>query len=132
MKLRYIGTIALTMGAVLCANTSSAKTKFTYDGNVITFEQVYKNPENMDLRLNYARQQAAAGDYLSAAGALEAMLYSQPNWDSARIFYALLLFELDDKLGARRELDILLPRQLTAQQRNIADKLMKKLRRKVS
>lgn len=90
-----------------------------YTGPNITFSQVYANPDDQTLNLNYARQQAARGDYLTAATSLERMLYSQPNWDSARLFYALCLYHLDDLQAATRELDILEVRPLSANQRSL-------------
>ncbi len=88
-----------------------------YDGPRITFEQIYANPDDQQLNLNYARQQADKGDFISAAAALERMLFAQPNWDSARLFYALVLYKLDDKQAAFSELDVLNDRPLTPAQR---------------
>jgi len=91
-----------------------------YNGPKITFEDIYANPDNQDLNLNYARQQVAAGDLLSAAATLERMLYASPNWDSARLFYALILFRLDDRQAAIRELNLLDGRPLSPKQRALA------------
>ncbi len=88
-----------------------------YNGPKISFEQIYANPDNHDLNLNYARQQIAAGDLLSATAALERMLFASPNWDSARLLYALVLFRLDDRQAALRELNLLENRPLTPKQR---------------
>ena len=88
-----------------------------YDGPTITFNQIFANPDDSQLNLNYARQQAKAGDLLSAASALERLLYTQPNWDSARLYYALVLYRLDDTQAAMRELDNLDNRPLTPEQR---------------
>ena len=95
---------------------SSAAIAADYDGPQITFEQIYASPDDQQLNLNYARQQAAAGDYISAASALERMLFSQPDWDSARLFYALVLYKLDDRQAAFSELDTLEARPLSADQ----------------
>jgi len=129
MKKRYIIAAACVAGALMSFGVSHAGAKFTYDGPTITFEQVFQNPANTDLQLAYARQQAAAGDYLAAAGALEAMLFSQPNWDSARLFYAILMYELDDRLGALREFTILEGRQLSAEQSELTAGYLAKLRK---
>ncbi len=103
--------------AALAMSVSPSATE--YNGPAITFEQIYANPDDQALNLNYARQQAAIGDYLHAAASLERMLYSQPNWDSARLFYALCLYHLDDLQAATRELDILQTRPLTPSQRGL-------------
>ncbi len=83
----------------------------------ITFEQVFENPDNPQLNLEYAKQEAAAGNLLQAASTLERLLYAEPNWDSARIFYADVLLQLDDRQAASREMILLENRPLTASQR---------------
>ena len=83
----------------------------------ITFADVYAAPDDQDLNLAYARQQADAGELLGAAAALERMLYGNPDWDSARLFYAGLLVRMDDRQGAERELRLLQTRPLSAEQR---------------
>lgn len=89
-------------------------------GAQITFEQVFAAPENAQLNLDYAKQEAAAGNLLQAASTLERLLYAEPNWDSARLFYAEVLLRLDDRQGASRELVLLETRPLTpAQQEDL-------------
>ena len=105
---------ALLIGAV---STSLSAQAAGYEGPRITFEQIYANPDDQQLNLNYARQQASKGDFISAAAALERMLFAQPDWDSARLFYALVLYKLDDKQAAFSELDVLNDRPLTPAQR---------------
>lgn len=96
----------------------AAQTAHAADNNApITFEDIYQNPDDQNLNLAYARQQAAAGDLSTAAAALERMLFAQPNWDSARLFYALTLYQLDDRQAAVRELNLLEGRPLTPAQR---------------
>lgn len=112
----FFGTTILTVAAALPIS-ANAQNAMDYTGPPVTFEQIYANPDDQDLNLNYARQQAAAGDYLSAASSLERMLYASPNWDSARLFYALVLYKLDDREAARRELDLLDGRPLSPDQR---------------
>ena len=83
----------------------------------VTFSEVLAAPDDADLNLRYARQQADKGDFLGAAAALERLLYTTPQWDSARLFYALVLYELDDITAVKRELDILDTRPLSPQNR---------------
>ena len=129
-KIRYIPSkLALVIAFAVSTSTASAANISEYNGPVITFEQIYANPDDQDLNLNYARQQAALGDYLTAAASLERMLYTQPNWDSARLFYALCLYHLDDLEATRRELNILKTRPLSADQRKLF-KSYKKLAKK--
>ena len=100
---------------------------FEYRGPPVSFEQVFQNPNDTDLKLNYARQQAASGDFLSAATALEGMLYISSDWDSARLFYAIVLAELDDNHAATYEFNILANRPISAADMAITEAYLKKL-----
>ena len=121
-----IGFCILSISEVSFAKSNPAST-FEYNGPAISFEDVFQNPDDNELKLNYARQQASQGDYVSAAFALEGMLYTTPNWDSARLFYAILLAELDDHDGALYEFQILKDRPLSAEHSSIAKAYLKKL-----
>lgn len=114
-----LSKLVCSIGFAVFAATSINAAATEYNGPTITFEQVYASPDDQKLNLNYARQQAARGDYLTAASSLERMLYSQPNWDSARLFYALCLYHLDDLQAATRELNILQTRPLSSTQRDL-------------
>lgn len=129
----FVGLLAVLFTAAL-SGSSFAKVKssstFEYTGPSISFEQFFQNPDDNELRLNYARQQAAEGDFISAAHALEGMLYASPNWDTARLFYAILLAELDDRVGATYEFNILVDRPLSAEHMSITKTYLKKLEAK--
>ena len=81
------------------------------------FEAVLATPDDPDLNLAYARAAADIGDLNGAAAALERVLIADPNRHGARLFYAVLLFRLDDLQGAREQLDLLDPVTLTPLQR---------------
>lgn len=117
LSVNVIIGLGLAVPCLAWSLSANAQDAPRYNGPPITFEQVYANPDDQELNLNYARQQAAAGDYLSAASSLERMLYASPNWDSARLFYALVLFRLDDRQAAIRELDLLEDRPLSVDQK---------------
>ena len=70
----------------------------------ITFEDVLAAPDDPEINLEFARQEIAAGRLEQAASALERMLLTQPDWDAARLMYGIVLYRLDDLLGAEREL----------------------------
>lgn len=95
-------------------------TVFKYIGPSISFQELFQNPDDNDLKLKYARQQAAGGDFISAASMLEGMLYTSPNWDSARLFYAIVLAELDDRNAALYEFKLLDDRSLNARDQAIS------------
>ena len=122
-KSRSLSHIALSIsiysGVVICgfAESAAAQDNLNRGDKIVTFQEVYNNPDDEALNLLYARQRAATGDLLSAAGTLERLLYTQPTWDSARLYYALVLHQLDDKQAALRELDILEGRPLSIDQK---------------
>lgn len=127
----FLVVVLLGFCSLFVSGDSFAKPKpattFEYTGPPIRFEDVFQNPDNNELKLNYARQQAAAGDLLSAAYSLEGMLYTSPNWDAARLFYAIVLAELDDHDAALYEFNILEGRSLSVEHRAISDAYLKKL-----
>ncbi|MCY6383016.1 hypothetical protein [Hoeflea prorocentri] len=82
----------------------------------VTYDQILANPDDLELNYLYAQQQVIKGDLEQASAALERLLLLQPNWDSARLFYALVLYRLDDMAGAKRELTILSDRPLSPSQ----------------
>ncbi len=86
-------------------------------GNV-TFEQILANPDDLELNLRYAREQIATGRLEQSAATLERMLLLEPEWDSARLLYAIVLYRLDGLKGSKRELLILQERDLTARQQS--------------
>lgn len=84
----------------------------------ITYEQVLARPDDLSLSYAFARQAAEAGRLEDAAGALERILLLDPDFDAARLFYAIVLYRLDDMEGAARELRLLQGRALTPEQQN--------------
>jgi len=83
----------------------------------IAYSQILANPDDLKLTYDYARQEARRGRLQRAASSLERLLLLEPEWDSARLFYAIVLYRLDDAPGAIRELEILRLRELTVSQR---------------
>lgn len=122
----FFGFYVLVFSSASFAKSKPAVT-FEYSGPAVSFEDIYQSPDDNDLKLNYARQQASKGDYISAAYVLEGMLYASPNWDTARLFYAILLAELDDDYAALFEFNLLKDRPLSVEHRAIVDAYRKKL-----
>ncbi|WP_419907636.1 hypothetical protein [Hoeflea sp.] len=83
----------------------------------VSYQDILNNPDDLELNYLYAQQQVIKGDLEQAAAALERLLLLQPNWDNARLFYALVLYRLDDMAGAKRELTLLTDRPLSASQK---------------
>ena len=78
-----------------------------------TFEQVLRAPDDPELNLAFAQAEADAGDLLSAAAALERVLVTRPDADAVRLFYAVVLYRLDNLQGAKQQLDLLANAPLT-------------------
>lgn len=86
------------------------------------FDQVYASPDDVAQNLAYARAEARAGRLLNAAAALERILLVAPNENGVRLFYAAVLYRLDDLQGAQQQLDALDELTLTPLQKREADK----------
>jgi hypothetical protein len=69
-----------------------------------TFQQVLASPDDPEINLAYARQEAADGNLLSAAAALERVLLAHPNAHSVRLFYVAVLYRLNDLQGAKDQI----------------------------
>ena len=78
-----------------------------YSAETIAFEEILAAPNDLQLNLDYARQEVKSGRLQQAAAALERLLLIKPNWDSVRLFYGVVLYRLDDMGGAIRELSLL-------------------------
>ena len=97
-----MGRTRSTFVALLAALGAVGATPAAAQG--ITFEDVLAAPDDPELNIEFARQEIAAGRLEQAASALERMLLTQPDWDAARLMYGIVLYRLDDLLGAEREL----------------------------
>jgi hypothetical protein len=69
----------------------------------ITFADVLKDPDNVDLNFRFAKAQVSRGDVKGAVGTLERILLVTPDLAPVRLFYAILLYRLDSLDEAERE-----------------------------
>jgi tetratricopeptide (TPR) repeat protein len=113
------------------ASASSAETQT--ESNRITWEQVYKNPDNIELNYKYAQQQVAEGDVRGAVATLERILIIDPGLPRVRLFYAVVLYRLGSYAESRRELlqlkDLQMPGSLRAEIDEYLRRIQRKLRR---
>lgn len=70
----------------------------------VTFADVLKDPDNVELNFDYARTLVAQGDLKGASATLERMLLNNPDLAQVRLFYAIVLYRLDSLDEAEREL----------------------------
>jgi hypothetical protein len=73
----------------------------------VTYEDILKDPDNVELNARYAQEQIAKGELLSAAATLERILLVNPNLADVRLLYAVVLYRLDSLNEAGKELDAL-------------------------
>jgi hypothetical protein len=100
----------LALAAALLAGSASA-------AGAPTFDQVLAAPDDVNLDIAYAEAQANAGHLLPAAAALERVLMANPDAQSVRLLYAVVLYRLDDLQGARVQLQMVDASRLTDLQR---------------
>lgn len=81
------------------------------------FSAVLAAPDDENLNLSFAREQARLGNLAVAASTLERILIIEPNRHSVRLFHAVVLYRLGDLQSARDQLRRLETVQLTPQQR---------------
>lgn len=74
----------------------------------ISFDSVMADPDNVRLNFQFARQQVQEDNLLGAAATLERILMVNPGLHKIRLYYAIVLFRLDNAIEARRELKALL------------------------
>ena len=58
------------------------------------FQQMYKNPANLDVSFRFAEQAVKRADYEAAIGALERMLFFNPNLPRVKLELGVLYFKL--------------------------------------
>jgi tetratricopeptide (TPR) repeat protein len=65
--------------------------QFDYDA---LFQQMYRSPSNLDVSFKFAEQAVARGDYEAAIGALERMLFFNPDLPRVKLELGVLYFKL--------------------------------------
>ena len=98
---------ALAAKAVATASEKAKEEEELQKLRKVTFEDVLREPDNIDLNFQYAQRQIAEGDVLGASGTLERILMVNPDLPRVRLLYAVVLFRLDDYVEAERELKTL-------------------------
>ena len=84
----------------------------TFQGRDVTFDEVLRDPDNVDLNYAYALTLIRQGDLLGALSTLERILLRNPNIPRVRLLYAIVLYRLNAVDEASRELDNVLKLQM--------------------
>jgi len=99
----------------------------------VTYEDILKDPDNIELNARYAQDQIARGELLSAAATLERMLLVNPNLADVRLLYAVVLYRLGSLNESQKELESLktvtLPPGIRAQVTEYEKKIKSRKRR---
>lgn len=77
----------------------------------VTYQDILKSPDDILLNFQYAQNQVAQNNLLGAAATLERILLIDPSLARIRLFYAVVLFRLDNWNESRRELEVLLAQE---------------------
>jgi len=96
----------------------------------VTYEDILKDPDNIDLNVRYAQDQIARGELLSSAATLERILMVNPNLADVRLLYVVVLYRLDSLNEAQKELDMLKAITLPPALREQANAYEKKIKRR--
>ncbi len=86
------------------AAAAAVQSREQSDVRAVTFSDVLKDPDNVELNFDYARTLVAQGDLKGASATLERMLLNNPELAQVRLFYAIVLYRLDSLDEAEREL----------------------------
>jgi len=80
----------------------------------VTFQDILKDPDNVDLNIRYAKELIARGDYQGASATVERVLLVSPNLADVRILYVAVLYKSSNWDGALKEIGILRGMTLTS------------------
>lgn len=94
----------------------------------VTYEDVLKDPDNIDLNFRYAKQQIAKGELLGASATLERMILINPNLADVRLLYGVVLYRLDSLNEAQKELEMLKTVSLPPKIRSDVNLYLKKIK----
>ena len=83
-------------------------------GREVTYAELLKDPDNIELNILYARYQISKGNLTDAQSALERVLLLHPDVSVVRMLYGLVLFRLDNLVDAKAEFNKLLESDISS------------------
>jgi hypothetical protein len=87
------------------AQRDSLRPANPYAGRDVTYGEVLRDPDNVELNYAFALTQIRTGDLLGALSTLERVLLTHPNLPRVRLLHAIVLYRLDAAAEAEREMD---------------------------
>jgi len=120
-----------TFGTKYASRVSAVSEEKAKEGELktgVTFEDVLKDPDNIDLNFRYAQDQIARGELVGASATLERILLIKPNLVDVRLLYAVVLYRLDSLDEAQKELDLMKDVPLPANIKKELEQYQKKIK----
>lgn len=118
---------ALFLSLLICGGTAA------FGQSSPTWEQVMKHPDDVELNYGFAQSQVDKGDLRGAAATLARILLVNADLPKVRVFYAVVLFRLDDLDESEREFKTVrsasLPESLSTEIDGYLGQIAKKRRR---
>ncbi len=99
------------------------------DGEPVSYADVLRDPDNLELNYRYARTQVRNGDLHGAAATIERIVLIDPNQTQVRLFYAVVLFRLDNIDEAEREFRTVAALDIAADVRAEVDSYLARIKR---
>lgn len=84
------------------------------EGRKVTYDEVLRDPDNVDLNYAFALTQIREGDLLGALSTIERILLKNPALPRVRLLHAVVLYRLNAVAEAERELDTVLKFEMDA------------------
>ncbi len=75
----------------------------TLSGEPVTYQEVLRDPDNIELNLRFARTQINQGNFRGAGATLQRILLIAPNLEQVQLLYAVVLFRQGNLDEAKRE-----------------------------
>ena len=88
------------------AAKSSSELASLESGETVAYQDILRDPDNLQLNYRYARAQVDRGDYLGASATLERILLIDPSLADVRLFYAIVLYRLDNLSEAEQQFQL--------------------------
>lgn len=95
----------------------------------VSFRDIYADPDNVKLNLQYAKEQIKEGHFLPAAAALERVLMVRPELSQVRAFYAMVLFRVGNHIEAEQEFNLVLKQKISGPLRLEVVEYLNKIKR---
>lgn len=101
------------------------------DNDGVTYADVLKDPDNIDLNYRWAKTQVANGDIKGASITLERILMVDPALPKIRLFYGIVLYRLGNLQEALRELEAILALPMTSSLKNEVKAYIARIKKKM-